>query len=60
MSDLASLLCGLPQGSVVRAMILIVMLLLGAILKHHNIGYHIYTDDTELYISIKNQYPLES
>ena len=36
------------------------LLPLGVIVRHHNIGYHIYAHDTQLHISFKCKDPLES
>ena len=61
MSDVTSLLCVVPQGSVLGPMKLCLYLLpLGAILRHHNIGHHIYPHGIQLYISFKCKDPLES
>ena len=54
LSDFANIMCGVPQGSVLGPLKFCLYLLpLSAILRYHYIGYHVYADDTQLYVSFK-------
>ena len=59
--EFASIVCGVPQGSVLAPLkFCLYMLPLSAILRFHKIGYHVFADNTQIYVSFKCDDPSQA
>ena len=61
LSEFAEIVCDVKQGLILGPLkFCLYMLPLSAILRFHNFGYHMYADDTQIYVSFKCEDPLHA
>ena len=61
LSDFANnVIYGVPKGSVLRPLKLYFYLLPMSAILYHKMGYHVYADDTQIYISFRCKQPLDA